>query len=100
MKRKPRTAVGPGQKGRRLVPAAAGSARIDHMSFVQSVGRPKRELVDLADLVAEGGRQQIDSAEAVDMGAQRLEVVLESGTLSTASRQVRQERNLRTEAFH
>jgi len=100
LKRKPRTAAGSGQKGRHLVPAAAGLARIDHMSFVRSVGRPNRELGDLAGLAAEGGRQQIDSAEAVDMGTQRLEVALESGTLSTASRQVRQDRNRQTEAFH
>lgn len=45
--------------------------------------------MDLADHVAEEDTQQIVLAEAVGMKARRLEVPLESGTLSIAARQVR-----------
>jgi hypothetical protein len=45
--------------------------------------------VDLADHVTEEDTQQIVLAEAVGMKARRLEVPLESGTLSIAARQVR-----------
>jgi hypothetical protein len=64
------------------VPGAAELTRTDYTESVESAGGRHRERTGLADLAAGEDSQHIGVAEAVGMEAQRLEVLLGSGTLA------------------